>query len=117
MARDRRAGWGWAGVLGVFAAIGVAAAAEKPPPRNFTFAKAADSPGTVTFSHQTHADAKITKCGDCHAPGKFKMKKASTPAVTMEAMNEGKVCGACHDGQKAFSVTDKAICSKCHKPG
>ncbi|MBE0623263.1 MAG: BON domain-containing protein [Burkholderiales bacterium] len=33
-------------------------------------------------------------------------------------MNEGKFCGACHDGKKAFSAKAPADCVKCHvKPG
>jgi len=35
--------------------------------------------------------------------------------MTMAAMNEGKFCGACHDGKKAFSVKAPADCAKCHK--
>ncbi len=117
MARDRKTRWGLVGVLGVPAAIGVAAAATMPLPPNLTFAKAANSPGTVTFSHQKHADAKITNCMDCHAPGKFQMKKASTTGINMAAMNEGKFCGACHNGEKAFSVKDAGACMRCHKAG
>jgi c(7)-type cytochrome triheme protein len=30
-------------------------------------------------------------------------------------MNEGKFCGTCHDGKKAFSVKAPADCVKCHK--
>ncbi len=116
MARHGRTrGW-LLGVLGVMALVGVAAAAMPLPP-NFTFAKAANSPGTVTFGHQRHADAKITNCMDCHAPGKFQMKKGATADLTMAAMNAGKSCGTCHNGQKAFSVKDAANCSKCHKTG
>ena len=108
----------WAmGALGVMALAGLAAAAGVPLPPNFTFPKAANSPGTVTFSHQKHADAKITNCMDCHAPGNFQMKNASTAGINMAAMNGGKFCGACHDGQKAFSVKDAASCTKCHKTG
>jgi hypothetical protein len=35
----------------------------------------------------------------------------------MAAMNEGKFCGTCHDGTKAFSVKAPADCVKCHKKG
>jgi c(7)-type cytochrome triheme protein len=30
-------------------------------------------------------------------------------------MNEGKNCGACHNGQKAFKSNEQANCEKCHK--
>lgn len=107
---------GWLAVIGVLAAVGVAVAAGMPLPPDFAFAKSAKNAlGAVTFSHQKHADAKITNCMDCHAPGKFQMKKGGTPDLTMDAMNAGKACGACHNGQKAFSTKDAAGCAKCHK--
>jgi c(7)-type cytochrome triheme protein len=31
----------------------------------------------------------------------------------MKDMEQGKSCGACHDGKGAFSV--KGDCAKCHK--
>lgn len=120
MARRKKAWAGWwvAMALMVGAAAGVAYAAGMPVPPDFAFAKSAKNVlGAVTFSHQKHADAKVTNCMDCHAPGKFTMKKAASPDMTMEAMNAGKSCGACHNGQKAFSVKDAAGCTKCHKTG
>lgn len=112
-----KARWGWLAVVAVVVAVGVAAAAGMPLPPNFNFAKGANSPGAVTFSHQKHADAKVTNCMDCHAPGKFQMKKGGTADLNMAAINGGKACGACHDGQKAFSAKDAAGCTKCHKAG
>jgi c(7)-type cytochrome triheme protein len=106
----------WLGVLGVLVAVGVAVAAGMPLPPDFAFAKTAKNTlGAVTFSHQKHADAKVTNCMDCHAPGKFQMKKGTSSDMTMDAMNAGKSCGACHNGQKAFSTKDAAGCAKCHK--
>lgn len=65
--------------------------------------------GNVTFDGKAHAD-KGLKCKDCHmAPKLFPMKKEK---LTMAAMKEGKECGACHDGKKAFAVSE---CAKCHK--
>jgi len=70
--------------------------------------------GKVTFEAKVHAD-KGLKCPDCHAsPKLFEMKKGAAK-LTMAAMNEGKFCGACHDGKKAFSVKAPADCAKCHK--
>lgn len=66
--------------------------------------------GNVTFNHKTHMDMSLT-CTDCHdsvyKPGKGNVK------VSMAKMEEGKSCGACHDGKKAFTV--KASCATCHK--
>lgn len=118
MARRETGRWSWLAALGfvVAVAVGVAAAATLPLPPDFAFPKGANSPGAVTFSHQKHADAKVTNCMDCHAPGKFQMKKGAEK-LTMAAMNDGKSCGACHNGTKAFSTKEAASCTKCHKAG
>ena len=67
--------------------------------------------GKVIFSGKVHAD-KGLKCADCH-PAIFKMKKGAD-AMTMKDINEGKFCGTCHNGTKAFSSKDPANCAKCH---
>lgn len=69
--------------------------------------------GKVTFDGGTHAKAG-NKCADCHQSGLFKMKKGSAK-LTMKDMGDGKNCGACHNGTKAFGVKDAASCAKCHK--
>jgi c(7)-type cytochrome triheme protein len=84
----------------------VATAFAVPPGKTVVFENAAM--GNVTFSGQVHAD-KGFKCNDCHTKI-FPMKKTT---LTMAAMREGKECGTCHNGEKAFSV--KANCTKCHK--
>ena len=63
--------------------------------------------GKVVFDGKTHADAGL-KCNDCHTKI-FKMKKSELKMADMKA---GKSCGTCHDGKKAFNVTE---CAKCHK--
>ncbi|MGE5300868.1 MAG: cytochrome c3 family protein [Acidobacteriota bacterium] len=67
--------------------------------------------GKVIFDGKVHAD-KGLKCNDCHTKI-FPMKKSEK--LTMAAMNEGKECGTCHNGEKAFSVKDAKDCAKCHK--
>ncbi len=69
--------------------------------------------GKVIFDGAVHAE-KGLKCADCHKSGLFKMKKGAD-VITMKDMQEGKFCGACHNGSKAFSVKDSANCAKCHK--
>ena len=65
--------------------------------------------GKVIFDGKAHADAGF-KCADCHSkPKLFEMKKVP---LKMDDMKAGKSCGTCHDGKKAFSVTE---CVKCHK--
>jgi len=67
--------------------------------------------GKVIFDGKVHAD-KGLKCAECH-PKLFPMKKGMK--ITMAEMNEGKNCGVCHNGEKAFKSSDKANCEKCHK--
>lgn len=70
--------------------------------------------GKVVFDGKTHA-AKGNKCADCHTnPKLFQMKKGAD-TITMKDMEAGKVCGACHNGTKAFKANDPANCAKCHK--
>lgn len=99
--------------VGLFLAIGLGFAQDKPKmPADFAFEQGKDSPGKVTFSHERH-HAKNPKCTTCHVQV-FKMKKGATPDINMAAMNEGKTCGACHNGKEIFSTSDKAACVKCH---
>ena len=74
--------------------------------------EAKGGPGKVIFDGQMHA-GKGLKCSECH-PGVFKMKKGAD-AITMTAINEGKFCGTCHNGTRAFSAKDATNCGKCHK--
>ena len=62
--------------------------------------------GPVPFTHRAHAGRQ--SCVDCHHQiypfGKVK-------PVGMAAMEKGQSCGVCHDGKKAFAVSD---CARCH---
>jgi c(7)-type cytochrome triheme protein len=66
--------------------------------------------GTVPFSHNVHFTR--FQCNACH-PKIFK-QKANSNHVTMQAMEKGRSCGACHNGKRAFSVKEKVNCVKCH---
>ena len=68
--------------------------------------------GKVIFAGKSHAGAGL-KCGDCHTKI-FPMKKTEG-VFKMADMKAGKACGVCHNGTKAFSTSDAANCSKCHK--
>lgn len=100
-------------LLGVGWAAAQGEAAKPKMPANFTFTQGEKSPGVVTFSHDAHF-AKTPKCADCHVKAGFKMKKGTTVGTTMAAMNEGKLCGTCHNGTTSFSTKDEANCTKCH---
>lgn len=69
--------------------------------------------GPVIFSHENHVNKAKKKCTDCHTKI-FKMKKGADK-LTQASFAEGKYCGACHDGKKAFSAIAKSDCAKCHK--
>jgi c(7)-type cytochrome triheme protein len=82
------------------------------PPAAMTFPTDSGSPGPVTFDHGKHI-ARRTKCTDCH-PKLFRMQKGSVK-LSMADMGEGKSCGVCHNGEKAFGVMDADKCEMCHK--
>ena len=42
------------------------------------------------------------------------MKGGTSEKITMAALKEGKFCGTCHNGKRAFSVTDAKRCDTCH---
>jgi c(7)-type cytochrome triheme protein len=64
--------------------------------------------GNVSFPHAAHTE--MFGCGECH-PDLFKAKRGANKA-TMADMENGKSCGACHDGAAAFSVAED--CEACH---
>lgn len=63
----------------------------------------------VVFSHRIHR-SRFT-CRVCHVELEFSMKKGGT-GITREEYLEGLYCGACHNGEVAFSV--KYSCNLCH---
>ncbi|HKK02036.1 MAG TPA: cytochrome c3 family protein [Desulfuromonadales bacterium] len=67
------------------------------------------SMGTVVFSHKNHT--AMFGCKQCHpkifTPGPGNKK------FTMAEMDKGEACGACHNGNMAFSV--KKDCTSCHQ--
>jgi c(7)-type cytochrome triheme protein len=48
----------------------------------------------------------------------FKMKRETSGPITLDAKQEGKFCGACHDGKTTtkdgplFAIDE---CDRCHK--
>lgn len=68
--------------------------------------------GTVIFDGSVHAKA-TSSCKDCHKADMFpEMKKGASP-ITMKDIQDGKLCGSCHNGTVTFNVT--ANCGRCHK--
>lgn len=70
------------------------------------------SEGQVVLSGTQHAEHGL-KCNDCHKT-LFK-RKHGTAQMTMKELNEGKYCGACHNGKDSFDTTSEANCKRCHR--
>ena len=77
-------------------------------PRNIQFK--VPGAGETMFSHYVHLAKLDGKCKSCH---NGKVITGRDGRVTMEQMEQGKTCGACHNGKKAFTVAGN--CGNCHK--
>lgn len=92
-------------MLFVSASIALAVPAKK----TLTFS---NSPmGVVTFDGTLHKDAG-NKCKDCHNNEMFPKMKQGTVKISMNDIYAGKLCGVCHNGQKAFAA--QGNCGRCH---
>jgi c(7)-type cytochrome triheme protein len=64
--------------------------------------------GTVVFSGEHHSQP----CSSCHNAEIFpRMQQGATP-ITMKTIDEGKLCGTCHNGNQAFA--SQGNCQRCH---
>jgi c(7)-type cytochrome triheme protein len=70
--------------------------------------------GTVKFEGEEHAEHGYA-CDACH-PRLFAEKKGSAK-MTMADMNQGRYCGACHNGKTTFGTNDPRKCHECHRTG
>ena len=107
-----------ASIIGIFIlclmAMGMASAQQKKVGGGeIKYEAKGSNLGPVTFSHETHVTQQKAKCTDCHTKI-FKMKKGESK-MTQASFAEGKYCGTCHNGKKAFSAVAQADCGKCHK--
>jgi len=66
--------------------------------------------GPVTFSHAFHTKKEKYACSECHQ--KIFALDYKRTVVSMNAMEYGKSCGACHDDYKAFTIREN--CVRCH---
>jgi len=64
----------------------------------------------VAFSHWSHRAAYT--CRVCHTELEFAMARGES-GITEAACREGRFCGACHDGKRAFGH-DEGSCTRCH---
>jgi c(7)-type cytochrome triheme protein len=94
-------------VVALFVCTGLAFAV--PAKKTLTFSK---SPmGTVTFDGTVHKEAGF-KCKDCHNKEMFPKMKQGTVQISMSEIYAGKLCGVCHNGQRAFAA--QGNCARCH---
>ena len=100
-------------VVGALLAGGVLADTLPKLPQPLQLPQASDSPGVVTFRHDSHVDAGKPACASCH-PRQFSILGRSAErrerVVKHAAMEQGESCGACH-GKQAFGFDD---CTMCH---
>ena len=69
----------------------------------------ADDVPTATFPHFVHR--MQFKCHVCHED--IFVMKAGANTIIMDAFEEGKSCGVCHNGKTAFQATFNT-CPRCH---
>jgi len=62
------------------------------------------------FSHDAHVEKARLGCKECHP--RLYLDVARSKRATMKQMEQGKSCGACHQGKRAFGLDD---CTQCHK--
>jgi len=103
-------------LLGLLLASAAAWASGLPRlPTELKLPQGDDSPGQVTFRHDSHVDAGKPGCLSCH-PRLFPILKESAlkkGSLTHEKMQAGQGCGACHGkGKAAFDFED--ACENCH---
>ena len=96
------------GLIVLFASSSVALAVGNKKTLEFT----KSAMGTVVFDGTVHKEAGL-KCKECHNKDTFPKMKQGTVSITMEEIYAGKLCGVCHNGQRAFEA--KANCNRCHK--
>ncbi len=65
---------------------------------------------SVIYPHWVHR--LFFRCKVCHEDI-FKMARGTNP-VTQKSIQEGKYCGACHNGTIAFDAASEKECERCH---
>jgi c(7)-type cytochrome triheme protein len=70
-------------------------------------------PGRVEFSGSLHYEGGLI-CIDCHL--KIFSIRGHSPEdkINEEDHRPGRLCGVCHDGEKAVGFDDPESCGKCH---
>jgi c(7)-type cytochrome triheme protein len=102
----------WPVLLALAFAIGplVAGAAEPGDVKFVRQAAGMDDVPPASFPHWIHR--LQYRCYACHE-AMFKMKTGDD-LVTMDQIQNGQSCGACHDGKTAF-ISNLSTCTRCHR--
>ncbi len=103
--------------MGLMLLLGLAANAPAVAAQPQAAAPAAMPTSEVSrFSHDFHVNKAGFGCVDCHTSLFEQAGGAAKTAgdFTMSSFDQGKYCGACHDGITAFAATDQGSCARCH---
>jgi c(7)-type cytochrome triheme protein len=103
----------WRPLLTPVLALLVACAATADEPGDITFVRQAagmDDVAPAVFPHWIHR-MQYT-CYACHDT-RYRMT-AGVDVITMDQIQAGQSCGACHDGKTAF-VSNLTTCNRCHR--
>ncbi len=84
-------------------------------PAAIVFDKSKDSPGPVTFNHESHVNYDRPNCGRCHLqPFPILETPQGAVAIAQKTDMHGEgACGKCHNGKEAFSTQED--CESCHQ--
>jgi len=90
------------------AGIAVDAKDEEPTDMDVELEPEGQPEYKVVFSHKVHTSWLV--CDSCHT-GLFEMEKGKT-VITMDKINAGEACGACHG---KVSAPEPTACAVCHE--
>ncbi len=93
------------GLLLTALAVGTALAVY--PSQTITFA--GGEAGPVAFSGRAHGQP----CSRCHNRQAFPRMQQGAVTITMSAIDEGRLCGSCHNDRQAFASPNN--CQRCHQ--
>ncbi|ABA90002.2 cytochrome c [Syntrophotalea carbinolica DSM 2380] len=96
---------------GVFFVVAGWAASVLAVPAHRSLTYHGGDSGPVIFQGKTHRQG----CSECHRAGIFPVMRQGSETITMKKIDEGAQCGACHNGQQAFS--SEGNCTRCHQTG
>lgn len=66
----------------------------------------------VHFSHDYHLKLRGLKCAACHFQ---KFMKGAGYEMKKEEITKNGFCAHCHNGMKAFDVSNEKNCTRCHR--